>query len=90
MSTMSAASRIVKTLRAPAVADQARTAAAKAAHESALHALDRAIRACRRLARTGDSAAAREAEFLARALHVVSDPLFQCLTPVCESGRWVR
>jgi hypothetical protein len=86
MSTMNPARRIVKAVPA----DRARTAAARQAHETALKALDRAITACKRLARTGDSKAAREGRVLAAALHRLSDPLFQTFTPLCEGGRWVR
>jgi hypothetical protein len=86
MTTMTSARRIVKV-----VSDgQAKTEAARQAHETALARINRAITACKRLARTGDSKAAREGRLLAKMLLVVSDPLFQTFTPLYEGGRWVR
>jgi hypothetical protein len=90
MSTITATLRSVKMVPTPIGTDQARTTTARDAHERALLAVDKAISAMKRLALTGDSKAAREARLLAEMLHRVSDPLFQCLTPVCLDGRWVR
>jgi hypothetical protein len=70
--------------------DEARTNEARELHETALKAVDRTIRACKQLARLGNSCASREARILAAALHRLSDPLFQTLVPHYENGKWLR
>jgi hypothetical protein len=69
---------------APAAGDAAKTAAARQAQERALVAIDKAIAACELLGQTGDSAAAVEGRMLAKAIHRLTEGLYNTHAGVRE------